>query len=191
MTSAVEFSHQLLRERLRPGDTAIDATAGNGRDTLFLTQLTGPDGMVFAFDVQEAAISATRHLLERNGVPPHSWRLIHAGHESMTDSIPARWHGETAAVVFNLGYLPGGDKSLTTTAATTIPAMRAALELLRPGGILVAVLYTGHPAGKDEAAAVAEFAASLPVRRFHAAEYRTLNAKTNPPFVVAVEKCGG
>ena len=188
MLRAVEFSHQLLRDHLRPGHIAIDATAGNGHDTLFLTQLTAPEGMVFAFDVQADAITTTRSLLEQNGVPQQSWQLIHAGHETMLESIRACWHGKAGAVIFNLGYLPGGDKSLTTSSATTVTALRAALEILRPDGILAVVLYTGHSAGKAEAEAVMEFAAGLPTREFHAMEYRTLNARSHPPFVIAVEK---
>ena len=190
MLRAVEFSHQLLRERLFSGDMAIDATAGNGHDTHFLAQLTGPDGMVFAFDVQGDAIAASRSLLERWGVPAESWQLIHAGHETMLEAIPAAWHGRAGAVLFNLGYLPGSDKSVTTGAATTVTAMRAALELLRPGGILVAVLYVGHPGGAQEAQAVLDFCAGLPTREFHSVEYRTLNFRSPPPSVIAIEKAG-
>ncbi len=190
MLRAVEFSHQLLRERLFPGDMAIDATAGNGHDTHFLAQLTGPDGMVFAFDVQGEAIAATRSLLERWGVPAGSWQLVHAGHETMPSAIPPRWHGQAGAVLFNLGYLPGSDKTITTVAASTVAAMRAALELLRPGGVMIAVLYTGHPGGAEEAQAVLDFAAGLPTREYHAIEYRTLNSRNTPPSVLAIEKAG-
>lgn len=190
MLRAVAYSHQLLRERLRPGDTAVDATAGNGHDTLFLTQLAGPEGMVFAIDVQSEALAATRSLLERESVPAGSWRLILAGHETLRDAIPPRWHGGVSAVVFNLGYLPGSDKTLTTTACSTIAAMRAALDILRPGGVIVAVLYTGHPGGREEADAVLNFAAGLPAAEYHAVHYRTLNSRNTPPSVLAIEKAG-
>ncbi len=188
MLRAVEYAHQLLRNRLLPGDMAIDATAGNGHDTLFLTKLTGPGGMVFAFDVQAAAIAATRALLEREGVVQEAWRLFHAGHETMAEAIPEQWHGLAAAVVFNLGYLPGRDKSVITTALGTLPAIESSLRLMRPGGVLVIVVYSGHPGGREEMAAVLEFVAGLSPREFHAIEYRTLNARNDPPFVVAVEK---
>ena len=162
MRTAVAIAHDLLRRGIAPGDAVIDATAGNGHDTLFLAQLTGPGGIVFAFDVQPAALAATRRRLNEAGLPRESCQLIPAGHETMRAAIPSALHGRIAAVVFNLGYLPGGDKSLTTTAATTIPAIQTALDLLRPGGLLVAVLYTGHPGGAEEAAAVRTFAESLP-----------------------------
>ncbi len=187
MLRAVEYSHRLLREHLVPGDMAIDATAGNGHDTLFLARLTGPGGMVFAFDVQAQALENTRRLLGHESVPPHTWQLLHAGHENMTEAIPQEWQGRAGAVLFNLGYLPGGDKSVITGSLSTLQAMRAALAFLRHGGILVAVLYTGHPGGAEEAASVLDFAASLPWG-FHAAEYRTLNARKPAPSVLAIER---
>jgi hypothetical protein len=144
--------------------------------------------MVFAFDIQEAAMAATRELLQRENVPAETWELFQAGHETMLDAIPARWHGKAGAVVFNLGYLPGGEKTFITTESTTIPAMRASLTMLRPGGLLVAVIYTGHPGGSEEAAAVLEFARNLAPREYHVFEYRTLNARNHSPFVLAIEK---
>jgi predicted methyltransferase len=160
--AAVSRAHELLRGHLQPGDTVIDATAGNGHDTLLLAQLIAPGGRVFAFDIQPAALVATRSRLESAGIPAESWQLIQAGHETMPAAIPPELHGRIAAVVFNLGYLPGGDKTITTSPAGTVAAMRDALQLLRPGGLLVAVLYTGHPGGAEEADAVRAFAAALP-----------------------------
>jgi len=160
--AAVTRAHELLRAYVQAGDTAIDATAGNGHDTLLLARLTAPGGKVFAFDIQPAALAATRRRLESAGIPPESWQLIQAGHETMPAAIPPELQGRIAAVVFNLGYLPGGDKSVITAPATTLTALRAALQLLRPGGLLVAVLYPGHPGGAGEAEAVRACAAALP-----------------------------
>jgi SAM-dependent methyltransferase len=160
--SAVIHAHELLRSSVGAGDTVIDATAGNGHDTIFLAQLIAPGGKVFAFDIQPEALAATRRRLEEAGVSPDLFELIPSGHETMEDRIPPPWHGRVAAIVFNLGYLPGGDKSVITSPVTTIAAMNCATRLLRPGGILVAVLYTGHPGGMDEEAAVKTFASGLP-----------------------------
>jgi predicted O-methyltransferase YrrM len=187
MLSAVEFSHALLRERLFAGDVAVDATAGNGHDTHFLAQLTGEEGRVFAFDVQGEAITATRQLLERWGVPKSSWELIHAGHETLAEKIPQDLHGRIGGVLFNLGYLPGSDKSVITRAETTVMALRAALRLLRPGGIIVIVLYTGHAGGAEEAQAVRDWAQGLPPRETHVIEYRALNTRHPAPEVIAIE----
>lgn len=190
MLSAVEYCHTLLRERLLPGDLAVDATAGNGHDTHFLAQLIGPDGRVFAFDVQPQAIAATDRLLRRWGVPEACYRLIGASHAEMAAHLPSDTEDRLAAVIFNLGYLPGGDKSVITRAETTLPAVRTALELLRPGGLLLLVTYPGHAGGAEEAQALRDFASGLPPRLWQVTEYRTLNARNSPPSVLAIEKAG-
>lgn len=188
MLRAVEYCHHLLRSHVAPGDVAVDATAGNGHDTLLLAQLTTPGGLVFACDVQPAALASTRRLLDNAGIPAGSVRLIESGHQHLATILPPEHHGRMSAVVFNLGYLPGGDHALTTTAATTIPAMQQALELLRPGGLVVAVLYTGHPGGAEEAEAVRSFAAALPLTQWTVSEHRTLNTARPAPSVLAIEK---
>ena len=188
MLSAVEYCHTMLRERLLPGDLAVDATAGNGHDTHFLAQLIGPEGKVFAFDVQPEAIAATQRLLQRWGVPEACYQLVGASHAEMAAHLPGDAEGRMAAVIFNLGYLPGGDKSVITRAETTLPAVRAALELLRPGGLLLLVLYPGHAGGAEEAQVLRDFASGLPPRQWQVTEYRTLNARNAPPVVLAVEK---
>ncbi len=190
MLSAVEYCHTLLRERLLPGDLAVDATAGNGHDTHFLAQLTGPDGKVFAFDVQARAIESTRLLLERWGVPDECYELIQASHGEMARHLPAGLEERLAAVVFNLGYLPGGDKSVITQPETTLPAVRASLEYLRPGGLLLLVLYPGHEGGAEEAQLLRDLASGLPPRLWHVTEYRTLNSRSAAPAVLAIEKAG-
>ena len=188
MLSAVEYCHALLRERLLPGDLALDATAGNGHDTHFLAQLIGPDGKVFGFDVQAAAIAATRRLLQRWGVPEGCYHLIEDSHAALAERLPEQAQGRLAAAVFNLGYLPGGDKSVITRPETTLPAVRAALEWLRPGGLLLVVLSPGHPGGAEEAQVLRDFASGLPSRQWQVTEYRTLNARQAPPAVLAIEK---
>lgn len=190
MLSAVEYAHALLRQRLRPGDWAVDATAGNGHDTHVLVQLTGPTGQVFAFDVQAPAIAATQARLDGHGIPGHSYHLINACHGSFGAHLPREAPGRIAAVIFNLGYLPGGDKSVITRSETTLPAVQNALALLRPGGLLLLVLYPGHPGGAEESLVLREFASGLPSSSWQVTEYRTLNARRPPPCVLAVEKAG-
>ncbi len=188
MRSAVEYCHHLLRERLLPGDLAVDATAGNGHDTLFLAQLIGPEGKVFAFDVQAQAITATGQLLQRRGVPEHCYTLIQDSHTTLAERLPAAAPGKLAAVIFNLGYLPGGDKTIITCARTTLPAVRTALALLRPGGLLLLVLYPGHAGGAEEAQVLRGFASGLLPRQWQVTEYSTLNARNASPSVLVIEK---
>lgn len=188
MLSAVEYCHALLRACLLPGDLALDATAGNGHDTHFLAQLIGPGGKVFAFDVQAVALAATRGLLQRGEVPESCYQLIEGSHAALAQRLPEQAQGRLAAAIFNLGYLPGGDKSVITRAETTLPAVRAAQEWLRPGGLLLIVLYPGHPGGAEEAELLRDFASGLPSRQWQVTEYRTLNARQAPPVVLAIEK---
>lgn len=188
MRNAVTRAHEILRAHAAPGDVAIDATAGNGHDTLFLTQLVAPGGKVFAFDIQPVALTNARRRLEDAGVPEAAFALIADGHENMARHIPQTWHGRIAAVVFNLGYLPGGDKSVITTAATTLEALRSSLELLRTGGGLVVVLYTGHAGGVEEEEAVRRFAGSLPASGKVVAWHRAMATLRPAPSVLHICK---
>jgi predicted methyltransferase len=151
MPRLTELAHHAVRAVLGPGDVAVDATAGNGHDTRFLCDLVGPTGHVFAFDVQPSALENAARMVEGASHVV----LLQRDHAEMHDAIPPRFHGQVAAVMLNLGYLPGGDKSIVTRTESTLTAIRAALRLLRPGGVLTVIAYPGHPGGREEAAAVA------------------------------------
>lgn len=153
-----EHAHAAVREVIQPGETAIDATAGNGHDTRFLSELVGPTGHVFAFDVQPEAIARTAAW----GLP--NVTLLLRSHADLASAIPMEHHGRIGAVMFNLGYLPGGDKTVRTVAKSTEAALRAGVALLRPGGILSAIAYTGHPGGLDEVAVIERVVAGYDVR---------------------------
>jgi SAM-dependent methyltransferase len=185
LRGAVALSHCFLRERLREGDAVVDATCGNGHDTLLLAQLVGPAGRVWAFDVQADALAATRALLHEAGCLGQG-ELVAAGHERLGEFVA----GPVKAVVFNLGYLPGGDKSCVTRPEQTVAALRQAVELLLPGGIVTIAVYTGHPGGAEEGAAVDEWAALLPPEQFNVWRCRQSNRPATAPYLVLVEKVG-
>jgi predicted methyltransferase len=145
--------HELLATALQPGDLAVDATAGNGHDTLHLAQRVSPGGRVYAFDVQHRALDATAGKLYAAGLRD-SVCLCRTGHQNLLRRVPGEWHGQVAAITFNLGYLPGGDKQITTAAASTLEALEQALQLLKNGGVLSVLAYRGHPGGQQEADAV-------------------------------------
>jgi predicted methyltransferase len=176
-----EKAQEVVRAVVRPGDIVIDATVGNGHDTRFLADLVGPAGRVFGFDIQPDALAAAA---ERLAVRTH-FVLIPADHARMRETIPAEHHGQVAAVMFNLGYLPGGDHGITTTAATTLPNLAASLELLKPGGVHTVVAYRGHRGGREEVEAVKERLAGLPAKRYDWAEYASPN-ETGPVLFVVV-----
>ncbi len=145
--------HERLQAHLAAGDLAIDATAGNGHDTLFLARQVGPSGAVQAFDIQRQAIEKTRERLQ--AAAQHAQVTLHqVGHEHMAERVPSDWQGRVAAITFNLGYLPGGHHATTTLPATTLAALDQALALLCPGGVLSVLVYRGHPGGQAEADAV-------------------------------------
>lgn len=168
-------------QRKVPRDsTAVDFTMGNGYDTLFLSELV-PDGRVYAFDIQESAIESTSNRLKEAGAS--NVTLIHASHARVKDYVSAPVH----AAMFNLGYLPGGDKSIHTLTESTLEAVSAALELLAPGGVLTISVYPGHDEGKKEGEAVEELLSNTDRHLFSVLKCKMLNSPTSP-YIIAVEK---
>jgi 16S rRNA C1402 N4-methylase RsmH len=191
LPTAVQWSHVILSSRLRPGDVGVDATAGNGNDTVFLAQHVLPGGRVFAFDVQQEAIEATRGQignLKLEIEDTQSVTVHHAGHERMAELLPLEFRGKLRAVMFNLGYLPGGDKALITRVDTTLSALDQALEWLASDGVLAVVVYPGHEGGREEADVVERRMAALPSDRFEAQRLGFVNFKPTTPFCLAVRK---
>lgn len=180
---ALAFARQLIEGRLKNGGRALDGTAGNGRDTLFLAQLVGGNGKVWAFDIQAQALSNTAGLLRENGVEERV-ELIATSHADLADYV----REPLDAAMFNFGYLPGGDKTVTTTADSSMCAMQATAALLSEGGLLTAVVYSGHPAGRAEAAAIEQWAAALPQEQYQVLHYRFTNQRNHPPQLLAIEK---
>lgn len=183
LKNILPFAHELLAAHISAGDTALDATAGNGHDTAFLAQCVGEMGQVWAFDIQEAALAKTHQRLLDLGLDERV-RCVADSHAHLAAyAVPP-----LAAAVFNCGYLPGGDKTQTTLAATTCQALALTLERLKVGGVLVVVLYSGHEAGVEEAAAVCRWAADLPQDTIAVLRYGFINRRHTPPFLLAFER---
>lgn len=183
------WKEQILRYYVGEGDLVIDATAGNGNDCLLLAQLVGSRGRVFGFDIQEEALRNSDVLLSQAGLLGRCV-LIHASHSEMTSHLPEESHGWFSAVVFNLGYLPGGDKTITTQQDTTLTAMHQALKLLKPDGLLCVTLYNGHPGGAEEKQALLDFGSSLSARDYHCAYLQLINQTNHPPELLLITKKG-
>lgn len=179
MKRIVETVQELLLPYLHEQGVYADFTMGNGHDTLFLASHTRAE--VYAFDIQPSALQATRRLLEEHGI--QNVRLILDSHDRMREYLP----GPLDAGIFNLGYLPGGDKGITTQAGTTLRAVQQAVELLRPGGLLAIVLYPGHEAGLPESQAVEAYCRTLDSRDYDVVKYDFLNRR-RPPYLIAVER---
>ena len=185
MRRLTEQAHELCRAVVAEGECVIDATSGNGLDTVFLARLVGETGVVYAIDRQNIAIDNTRRRLQQDGL--NNVILVEADHARLKQAVPPERHGLIPAVMFNLGYLPGGDKSLITQPSTTLPAIEQALELLRPGGIVTVLCYTGHEGGAEETAAVLTHLQALPANEFEVQQFGDV-AVDSAPRLVAVWK---
>lgn len=181
---ATELAHLLLALAASPGDTVIDATAGQGRDTCFLAALVGETGQVWSFDIQGEACRATQASLLQQGLAKQA-RVIQDDHAH----IAAYDIAEPAAAVFNLGWLPGSDHTVVSRATSSLQAMRAIMDKLKPGGIIVVVAYPGHNAGAEETEAIQSWLADLPSGQ---AQSMQINypGKGQAPIVFMIEKAG-
>lgn len=179
----VQLSHLILRQFLHDGDFAVDATCGNGNDTLLLAELVGSNGKVIAFDIQQEAISRTTDNLAAAGLLDRV-TLILAGHQTIRNKISE----PLQAVVFNLGYLPGGEHSICTKPETTIAALEQSIELLAPGGIIALTIYPGHDDGKPEQQQIEIWLSRLKPQVFHIWRMQQVNVKPGAPFFVMLQK---
>ncbi len=184
LPQAVDFSHNILKNYVDPGDKVLDATCGNGHDTAFLAGLVGSEGEVKAVDIQQEAIENTKTRLRRKNLR-HIVELIRGDHSRLKEYFSGQ---EFKAAIFNLGYLPGGDKDIITRKDTTLAALRQALERIMLGGVLVVVAYPGHEGGREECEAVLDWARNLEPDSYNVLHYHFINQPGEPPQVIAVER---
>lgn len=177
------FVHSLLSQHLKTGDCVADCTAGNGNDTLFLAETVGKTGKIWAFDIQEVALHNTRQRLQDAGLS-EPVQLILDGHQNIDQHIQQ----PLDAIMFNLGYLPQGDKNCTTNVDSTIIAIKKSLKLLRKNGILSVVLYGGHAAGFAECAAIEQFSGSLKQQDYDILRYQFANRPKTAPYALIFRK---
>lgn len=178
----IPFAHQLIEQVIKPGDHVIDATCGNGHDTVMLSRAVGESGKVYAFDIQAEAIENTKNRLEKESLS--NVELIHDSHNQISQYVDQ----QITAAIFNLGYLPGSDKTVITKPSHTIDAIQQIITRLKQGGILVCVVYHGHPGGEEEKNALLDYFTEFDQQYFNVLRYGFINQKNNPPFILAVEK---
>ncbi|WP_243291108.1 class I SAM-dependent methyltransferase [Bacillus sp. FJAT-47783] len=187
LTRVLPFAKQLMKTAADTGDIVIDATVGNGHDTAFLAELVGENGHVFGYDIQEEAIKNTEKLLIDKNLS-NRVTLFHQSHSAIQETVPKEHHGNVSGAMFNLGYLPGGNKDIVTKPVSTIQAIKQLLNVLKKEGMIVLVIYHGHDEGKEERDAILQFVKHLDQKEAHVLEYRFLNQQNNPPFIIAIEK---
>lgn len=181
MLDLLDLQKQFILNHLGPGDVAVDFTMGNGHDTEFLSKTVGETGRVYAFDIQPMALESTNKNLTAANCP-ENYTLILDSHHKVCDYV----HTKIKAGMFNLGYLPGSDKTVTTMRRTTIPAIEAAISLLDRDAILIVAVYPGHAEGEAEGKLVCELLSKLDRKKLCATKIQIINSPTSP-FFFAVE----
>ncbi|SMC58668.1 tRNA (mnm(5)s(2)U34)-methyltransferase [Sporomusa malonica] len=185
IANAVVMAQRFLSPRLAAASLVVDATAGNGKDTLFLAGNIPHAAVVLAFDIQQQALSKTHEILTKYGLE-HKVRLILDSHAHITKYI----NQPVDAAMFNLGYLPGGDHAVSTYPDATIEAISHTLPLLRTGGIVTIVAYPGYDHGRLECQVVHKYLAGLSQNQFAVACWSMVNQKNSPPVLYIIEKIG-
>ncbi|MBQ9157165.1 MAG: class I SAM-dependent methyltransferase [Eubacterium sp.] len=207
-----QWCHDRIRQMMPHPKNCTDASAGTGRDTLFLTEIADPAGIITAMDIQEEAIRQTAERLRKNNVsrqvdfvnfkpvmipelsdelkqePPVGYasiQLICDSHENLNRYLPDK---SQDLILFNLGYLPGGDHTLSTKAESTVTALNQSLQLLTPGGLLSVMIYSGGDSGFEEKEAVLGWARGLDPGRYLVFVEEFCNRPNNPPIPLYVRK---
>lgn len=180
--NATELVHSIINGRIGAGAFCIDATAGRGRDTAYLCELVGPCGRVIAFDIQQEAVDSTNALLAARGLRAE----VHLdSHSNMANYAEP----ETVdCIIFNLGWLPGGDHRIFTHADTSFAAISAGLELLKKGGLMCVTIYHGGATGFEERDTLLELLREIDSDRFQVISTFFHNWKKEPPIPIFIYK---
>ncbi len=183
ISSATGFIHFILKNHVKENDIVVDATVGNGNDTLFLAKITGDNGLVYGFDIQKKAIDSAEKKLIENKLEKRV-KLIHDSHEFLDKYVKQKIN----AAVFNLGYLPDSDRSITTSSRTTINALMKAMELLRKDGLITIVSYIEHSGGADESLDIENFLKTIDEKLYKILKINYIADKKNPPVIFLISK---
>lgn len=197
LKTATQIFKMLIEPFIFEGMKVVDCTVGNGHDTLFLAKKAGKGGHVYGFDVQASAIQATKQRLDeaRQKLESTGQRgsnqdqmaevtLFHKGHENLSACISE----EVDIVVYNLGYLPRHDKSITTMTTTTIESVKQAMSLIKPGGVVSVIAYPGHEEGANELAGLTALLKNIDQNEFDVLKSEFINQMNRPPILFLIEK---
>lgn len=189
--SHLDLAHRYWREILTEGDWAVDATCGAGRDTLLIATCLKKHSEwgVISLDIQQEAFHRTRALLGTHlSIQEQSHiHLIEQSHETFP---PIAYQHPIRLIVYNLGYLPCGDKQRTTQTPTTLLSVQAALQLLAPGGAISLMCYPGHAEGAREERALEESLAQLSPLHWRVLHHRSLNRAASPSLILVQKEIG-
>ena len=181
--NALKISSDMIEKHVKVGHTVLDCTVGNGNDTLLLAKQVGQTGKVYGFDIQRRALDITLQKLTCENVNDRV-QLIEDSHENIDLHI----NEELDFIIYNLGYLPKGDKSIKTKKTTTLISLEKSFDLLKENGIIIITCYIGHDGGIEEKDGVENLLANLDQKIFNVIKYEFMNQKNYPPVVYGVEK---
>ncbi len=179
LTKTTQLAHYLVLPYLSKEAVAVDATCGNGNDTLFLAKNCK---YVYGFDIQKSAVDITESLLKSNEI--ENYCLINDGHQNIDQYVKE----QCTVILFNLGYLPKGDKNITTLAYTTVSAVEKCLNLLKLDGIMIITIYSGHQSGKEEKKQLLDYLMSVDENKFMIRKIENLHTEKNPPEIIAITR---
>lgn len=177
-THIIDIAHHLMRSYITKDDLVVDMTMGNGYDTLFLAHISK---YVYAFDIQKQALESTQKRLDQNNIT--NVKLILDSHEHIDQYV-----SQYNYVIYNLGYLPNGDKSITTISQTTLASLKTVLNDLISGGIVFMVIYPGHEEGKKESECLEDYFKTIDHRFFKVVKTHLPYQHLNPPYLVMIYK---
>lgn len=179
-----DYCHGIVEQYSEGAQLCIDATMGNGTDTLFLCRRLSETGKVIAFDIQKTALVNTEKLLEENGCLEKA-ELVLDSHENMEKYAEP---DSADVIMFNFGYLPGGDHNLATKAESSIAAIEKGISILKKGGLMTLCIYSGGDSGFDEKNGILEYLKELDSKRYLVITHEYFNRPNNPPMPVMIKR---
>lgn len=181
--NTTKITRDIIYKSVKQGFKVLDCTIGNGNDTLLLADLVGDKGKVYGFDIQKQALEITLSKLIKENLEDRV-NLIKDSHENIDLYIEEKLD----LIIYNLGYLPKGDKNIKTNKRSTLISISKALNLLKSNGIILITCYTGHTGGLEEKNGVESFLESLDQRKYNVLKYDFINQINSPPVLYGVEK---
>ena len=180
--NTIDLAHDWLKKYIKLGDVCIDATAGRGYDTSFLCECVGEEGKVIAFDIQEEALASTKALLDERG---QKASIYLDSHTNMQNYAPV---GNVSGIIFNFGYLPGGDHQIATSKETSIQAIEKGLEMLKVKGVMALCIYHGGDTGFEERDAIMAYLKTISSKHYTVIVCDFYNRPNCPPIFVGIMK---
>lgn len=186
LMQGVEFSHWIVDNFVSNYDILIDATCGNGYDSMYLADKINAGGSLYLFDIQKEAINSTKSKLSKIENKEFDTIYINDGHQYLDKYVKE----SIDCIIYNLGYLPGLNKRIKTKKGSTILSLKKSLKLLNKKGLIILVLYSGHQGGDLERDAVLDLASNLNYKKYNVLHYHFINQKNKPSEVVVIKNRG-